>query len=279
MNRRFPPTTLSELTRQHVTVALNGDGGDENFAGYNRYQESRAACVYTRLQKRFDAELAPRHRSFPDARVSGCWRHAAIGSCAWRNPERDATRGASCNSTCRLKAEICTPEFAAATAHRDAADLILDAFRHSDATDSLEAALDVDIAHYLPDCLLVKVDIATMAHGLEGRSPLLDHEFMEFAASLPPEFKLHSGDKKYIFRRAVRHLLPPEIVDRTEDGVWSAFGALVQQRAPRNGLRHVAQPPNAGARIFSPGGHQPTPRRALAGHSCLARSVVELADA
>jgi asparagine synthase (glutamine-hydrolysing) len=104
------------------------------------------------------------------------------------------------------------------TAEQDDAELILEAFRQSDATDFTEAALDVDVAHYLPDCLLVKVDIATMAHGLEGRSPLLDHEFMEFAASLPSALKLRGRDKKYIFRRAIGHLLPEEILDRPKMG-------------------------------------------------------------
>ena len=134
-----------------------------------------------------------------------------------------------------LKAEVCTPDFLQAARERDDAELILDAFRESDAEDFLEAALDADIAHYLPDCLLVKVDIATMAHGLEGRSPLLDHQFMEFAASLPPDLKLCGREKKYIFKRAVRHLLPMDILDRPKRG----FGVPLEQWF-RSDLRELA---------------------------------------
>jgi asparagine synthase (glutamine-hydrolysing) len=78
--------------------------------------------------------------------------------------------------------------------------------------------LDVDVNYYLSDCLLVKVDIASMAHGLEGRSPMLDHEFMEFAATLPSDLKLRGATTKYILKRAVRDLLPAEIIDRPKKG-------------------------------------------------------------
>lgn len=213
----IPTYYLSELTRQHVTVALNGDGGDESFAGYNRYLENRAAACYTRLPERVRRILSAAGGTIPggaDGRIAKGrdW----LTRMAEPRTRRYARRVMQFGPL--LKAEICTPEFRQATADRDGADLIVDALRQSDARDFLEAALDADVAHYLPDCLLVKVDIATMAHGLEGRSPLLDHEFMEFAASLPRSLKLRGREKKYIFRRAVRHLLPAEILDRPKMG-------------------------------------------------------------
>ena len=79
--------------------------------------------------------------------------------------------------------------------------------------------LDVDVNWYLPDALLVKVDIATMAHGLEGRSPLLDHKFMEFAATLPSDLKRRGATSKYIFKRAVRQLLPARHHRPAEEGL------------------------------------------------------------
>jgi asparagine synthase (glutamine-hydrolysing) len=91
-------------------------------------------------------------------------------------------------------------------------------FGASDAPDLLDAMLDVDVNRYLPDALLVKVDIATMAHSLEGRSPLLDHRFMELAASLPSELKRRGTTSKYIFKRAVRHLVPAPIIERPKKG-------------------------------------------------------------
>lgn len=96
--------------------------------------------------------------------------------------------------------------------------MLLDAYRATDATDIVDATLDVDVTTYLPGDLLVKVDIATMAHGLEGRSPFLDHEVMEFAASLPSDLKLRGSIKKYILKSAVAPLLPPELLDRPKMG-------------------------------------------------------------
>ena len=78
--------------------------------------------------------------------------------------------------------------------------------------------LEVDTATYLPGDLLTKVDIATMAHGLEARSPLLDHEFVEFAASIPAELKVRGREKKWLLREALRDWLPPEILDRPKQG-------------------------------------------------------------
>jgi asparagine synthase (glutamine-hydrolysing) len=78
--------------------------------------------------------------------------------------------------------------------------------------------LCADVNRYLPDALLVKVDIATMAHSLEGRSPLLDHHVMEFAATLPADFKRRGATSKYIFKRAIRDLVPADILERPKKG-------------------------------------------------------------
>jgi asparagine synthase (glutamine-hydrolysing) len=117
-----------------------------------------------------------------------------------------------------LTGALCTPEFADASASADTGRFLGDTFDRTDASDFTDVLLDVDVNTYLPDCLLVKVDIATMAHGLEGRSPMLDHEFMEFAASLPADLKLRSTETKYILKQAVRDLLPRDILDRPKKG-------------------------------------------------------------
>jgi len=132
-----------------------------------------------------------------------------------------------------LKNALCTAEFAS-RADADAGRFLTEVFDRSDAPDFIDALLDVDVNTYLPDCLLVKVDIATMAHGLEGRSPMLDHEFMEFAASLPSDLKLHSGDTKYILKNVARRLIPPETIDRPKKG----FGVPLE-RWFRNELREL----------------------------------------
>jgi asparagine synthase (glutamine-hydrolysing) len=116
-----------------------------------------------------------------------------------------------------LKSELCRPEFQE-VAGPDASDVLLRSYAESDAPDFVDATLDVDVNNYLPDDLLVKVDIATMAHGLEARSPLLDHPLMEFAASLPSQMKMNGGIKKYILKEAVKPLLPKEIIERPKMG-------------------------------------------------------------
>jgi asparagine synthase (glutamine-hydrolysing) len=117
-----------------------------------------------------------------------------------------------------LRQELCTAQFLAANNGADPSRLMVDAYEGADADDELDAMLSVDVNWYLPDALLVKVDIATMAHGLEGRSPLLDHVFMEWAACLPPIFKRYGSTSKYIFKRAIRPLVPTEILDRPKKG-------------------------------------------------------------
>jgi asparagine synthase (glutamine-hydrolysing) len=134
-----------------------------------------------------------------------------------------------------LKAEVCDPGFVATTDAAGSGAFLLRAFEASDATDTVDALLDVDVTYYLADCLLVKVDIATMAHGLEGRSPLLDHEFMEFAASLPANFKLRGSTTKFILKQAVRDLVPSDIIDRPKKGFGVPLGSWF-----RNELRELS---------------------------------------
>jgi asparagine synthase (glutamine-hydrolysing) len=214
----IPTFILSELTRRHVTVALNGDAGDENFAGYERYWANV-------LAGRFDEIPAPLRRSLDVVArlMPGSATSRSVVSKGKRfletlgeGPERRYVRWMS-HFQPLLKTEICTPEFAAA-APQDAADLLLRAYAASDAPDFIDATLDVDVNNYLPDDLLVKVDIASMAYGLEARSPMLDHPLMEFAASLPSGLKLKGGTKKYILKEAVKPLLPREIIERPKMG-------------------------------------------------------------
>ncbi len=91
-------------------------------------------------------------------------------------------------------------------------------WRESLSEDALDRMLDVDVENYLSGQLLTKVDIATMAHSLEARSPLLDHELMQFAASLPGEQKLHRGQRKVALRRALRGWVPDAVLDGPKQG-------------------------------------------------------------
>jgi len=108
----------------------------------------------------------------------------------------------------------------------DSYDIYANAFSKSNTPDKMDQTLYADISHYLPDDLLVKVDIASMAVSLEGRSPLLDHEFMELAAKIPFNLKLKGRNtRKYIFKKALEGLIPGEILYRPKKG----FGVPIDQ--------------------------------------------------
>ena len=214
----IPTFVLSEITRRYVTVALNGDAGDENFAGYERYRANVLASRYDRLPHPLKRSVAGVAGLLP---ASG--RAGTVGSklrrfaTALAEPrERRYIRWVS-HFGRDLKAQLCTEDFLRAAAF-DAEALLMATYASSDAPDFVDATLDVDVNHYLPDDLLVKVDIATMAHGLEGRSPFLDRRVMEFAASLPSHLKLRNGNKKFILKKAVAGLVPREILERPKMG-------------------------------------------------------------
>jgi asparagine synthase (glutamine-hydrolysing) len=116
------------------------------------------------------------------------------------------------------KERLYTPELWSRLSRRSAPGVIRDRYVASDGTTATERLLDVDTQTYLPDDLLVKMDIATMAHSLEARSPLLDQDFMEMAASLPSNGKLSRGSTKRLFKDAVRDWLPTDVVDRPKMG-------------------------------------------------------------
>jgi asparagine synthase (glutamine-hydrolysing) len=141
-----------------------------------------------------------------------------------------------CHFTGDRKEELCTPEFRRAAASADDLEVLLAAYRENSAADFADATMGVDAALYLPDDLLVKVDIASMAHSLEARSPFLDHEFMEFAATIPSDLKVRGRTKKYILKQALRGLLPDGILHRAKMG----FGVPIDHWL-RHELRELAR--------------------------------------
>jgi len=216
----LPTWYLARLTRQHVTVALNGDGGDELFAGYDRY---RALAAY-RLLARLPAGggLAPAIA----ARAAGMALPARVRrllAASSSTPEESYARTVSVFAPEEAR-RLYTPEMIARTKEVDPYDGLRRAFAASDASDLLGRTLHVDTLTYLPYDLLVKVDIATMAHGLEARSPLLDHLLVEFAARLPSRLKLRGRHGKHVLRRAVADLLPGPILRRRKAGFGVPIG-------------------------------------------------------
>ena len=216
----IPSFYLAEMTRRQVTVALNGDGGDETFAGYGALRGQRAA-----------RPRRPRARRRAPAARSGRWRccRRAAGS---RAP---STGCAGCLSVLGLDApdryaaymtqlngldrdQLYTPEYRRTLSEPAVLEVIRAPWRESTATDIVDRMLDVDTLTYLTDDLLAKMDIATMAHSLEGRSPLLDHEFMEFAASLPAHRQARGRSDKVGLKAAARGWVPDEILDAPKRG-------------------------------------------------------------
>lgn len=231
----IPTYYLSELARRHVTVALNGDAGDENFAGYSRYVTPATARQFDRLPAWMREPIGATARAFPGRATS---RSLASRGSRWlrKLSEPPLTRYSRRLMIFdqELKEAVCEPAFLDEAGGTHATTFLEAAFDRSDARDAVDSLLDVDVSYYLPDCLLVKVDIATMAHGLEGRSPMLDHEFMEFAASLPPDLKLRGTETKYILKEAVRELLPADSIDRPKRGF-----SVPMERWMRSDLREL----------------------------------------
>ena len=225
----IPTYYLAEMTRQRVTVALNGDAGDENFAGYERYRAHRLTTRWDRvpapIKRALDVGVSMLPRGGDPAglprRIRRFWADRHL------DPRRRYGRWMTV-FTEAAKADLYTPAFAAATAAVDPIDELLRAYALADTPDLLDATLGADVGTYLPDDLLVKVDIASMAHGLEARSPMVDHEFMEFVAVLPSDFKLRRVEKKYLLKRAVRDLVPEGILARPKQGFGVPISAWLK---------------------------------------------------
>jgi asparagine synthase (glutamine-hydrolysing) len=212
----IPTYYVSEIARRKVTVALNGDGGDECFLGYNRYKAmhylSRLDAMprWTRIGLGRSLALAPaalqrrykipRIRALlqtPDQRPS---RRYAFTIVYFTDDDKAAGYG-----------DAMQEHLAGA-----ALDLLEPYFAEADSL--VSGANWADIHTYLPDDLMVKVDVASMAHGLETRSPLLDHVFMEWAAEIPEQLKMAHGETKSLFKSAMEPYLPNELLYRPKKG-------------------------------------------------------------
>ena len=215
----LPTYYLSKLTREYVTVALNGDAGDENFGGYQRYLLPLMAQylhVLPAALRKVGAATAAHANSFlPKGKMSRGLR--ILAEILEKDPRLGYARLMTILSA-DMRRELYSREFAQATESYAAENLILSTFNGSDARGMVDGTLSVDLNLYLPYDLLVKVDIASMAVGLEARSPMVDHEFIEFVAKLPSRFKISGLTLKAIFRKALKGTLPDSILSRPKMG-------------------------------------------------------------
>ena len=214
----IPSFYLAEMARRHVTVALTGDGGDEVFGGYGRYAHGamieRLDVVPAGLRAAA-AALAARVGSDGDI---GSFRNRLRrgASLLPLAPEERYVLAMSRFGT-DLREGLYGPELRAAL-DGSAAETIVEPWRATTASNPIDRMLDVDQQTYLPGDLLVKMDIATMAYGLEARSPLLDQDLVALGASLPARFKIRGREKKIALRAALRGVVPDSHIDRTKQG-------------------------------------------------------------
>jgi asparagine synthase (glutamine-hydrolysing) len=247
----IPTYYVSKETRRYVTVALNGDGGDESFAGYERHAAMKLAELYLkfpRLAREFLVEKPV--RLIPTSEIK-------------KSRARDLKRfleAAALPKTERYfrwmstfygeaKRELYTEDFSRAVEGQNASGVLEKWFAAANGSGLLDATLLADQMTYLPNDLLVKVDIASMAVSLEARSPFLDHKVIEFAASLPENLKMQGFETKSLLKKAAARLVPREAVYRRKMGfgvpVGNWFrgemkdfvrGVLLSEKALRRGV-------------------------------------------
>ncbi len=218
----IPTWYVSQMARRHVTVALSGDGGDETFAGYvQRYAMCRFEDRWRRrLPETFRVRiLGPVSRRYP--RLDG-----------WPRPLR--LKGFLTNLSlsfddafCRdmafyfkpeAKRVLYKPEVMESLRGFDWSQAMKRHLRETHVEDPVSRAQYADIKFYMPEDILVKVDRMSMAHSLEVRSPILDHELMELAAALPSRYKLNGRESKYIFKKINEPRLPRQVLYRKKQG-------------------------------------------------------------
>jgi asparagine synthase (glutamine-hydrolysing) len=215
----FPTYLVSELARKHVTVVLSGDGGDEQFAGYDWYAASKLDRYYrkapvvlrkgiTRIIQRLPP--SPQKKGFVNILqrfVEGSSLPVDGRHVRWQYFITNEEREQLYSNTLNYKLH-----------NFNSFDLINNFYLSDNANDKLSKEQYVDLKMYLPDDILVKVDRMSMANSLEARVPFLDHEFVEFSATISPDLKLRGLITKYILKRALSQLLPKEIIHRKKQG-------------------------------------------------------------
>ena len=208
-----PTYYVAKYARQHVTVVLNGDGGDELFGGYSRPVIARALAPYRRMVPRAI------RRSVGDwfsGNHNGLLRKAGLLA---RAGQFDGYRAFLYERGFQEYRDLMyTDAFRAETSATPPSEYYRAVWEQADGCDDVDRVLCLDFKTYLPDQLLTKMDVSTMAHSVEGRSPLLSKELIEFAALIPASLRLRGYNTKYLLKKLAARYVPPEIVYRKKRG-------------------------------------------------------------
>ena len=212
----LPTYYVSQMARRHVTVALSGDGGDEIFAGYNRYRIHASRQVFEKVPgwaRRF-------YRDFIFPRLPNSFHGRKLSynvSLPWRERYVDIL---SFLPSFERDTQLLSDDFRAVLKRgEDPANVLLRRFAAANAKDPVSQTLYVDTKTYMVDDILTKVDRMSMLNSLEVRVPILDHVFVEWVTGLPPEWKLRGKDQKYILRKLAERVgVPREVLYRQKQG-------------------------------------------------------------
>ena len=215
----IPTWYVSEIARRHVTVVLSGDGGDELFGGYDRY------LPHPRVE-RFDRLPMPGRRAIA-SRVWPRLPDGMQGKNFLRHVSRDED-GRFLDSIAYFhedeKDGLYTPEFRASLRGTNAQATLGRHFARFGELPARSRMMRFDFETYLPEDVLTKVDRMSMAHSIESRVPLLDNRVIDFAATLPAQFKIHNGRRKHVLKEAIKGLVPTALLDRKKQGFGIPLG-------------------------------------------------------
>jgi asparagine synthase (glutamine-hydrolysing) len=203
----IPTFLLSKFAREEVVVALSGDGGDEGFAGYERYMAGRLLDSLNPLLALNPLSLLPADR-FTNPRFRKLIRHSRFQTLP--------ARYSGFQSLFQLSdlEKILNPELL----RRSYSDDFLDIWQSIPTQDRIRKMQEFDLRTYLPGDLMYKVDMASMANSLEVRSPFLDYRVVEFGLSLPAKYKIGGRENKHILREIARDFVSPKLIDRPKMG-------------------------------------------------------------
>ncbi|MGN6392917.1 MAG: asparagine synthase (glutamine-hydrolyzing) [Gemmatimonadales bacterium] len=243
---------VARLAAREVKVVLSGDGGDELFAGYDRFAGQRLATMYGLLPRSLRRTvfrqligLVPETFGYKSLAQKLHWLNEMS---LLDGGERYAASMSFLRFTEDAKRSLFTPDARVGLAGLDSTDKILAHFNSANARELIDRMLYTDLMTRIPDHLLPIVDRMAMAHGLEVRPPLLEHRMVEFAAALPADLKLRGTKLKYILRRVAARYLPPDLVERPKQG----FGFPLA-RWMRTDLRHLLRQVAAESRLVQAG--------------------------